>query len=197
VPPGRGEDIERLYDGLADASAAYACPVVGGDLTSGATFVVTVAITGTVDGDPVLRSGARPGDLVFVTGPLGGAVADLHAGIAGRTARPAARVAEGRAARLAGATSMIDLSDGLALDLRRIAAASRTGAIVDDVPVADGATREDAMTGGDDYELLFTAADEARVREAFAGLRAPIVIGRVVEGSEVTGVPEGGWRHEW
>ena len=197
VPPGRGDDIDRLYDGLADASAEYACPVVGGDLTSGATFVVTVAITGTVDGDPVLRSGARPGDLIFVTGPLGGAVADLHAGIAGRTARPAARVAEGRAARLAGATSMIDLSDGLALDLRRIAAASRTGAIVDDVPVADGATREDAMTGGDDYELVFTAPDEARVRDAFAGLRPPVVIGRVVEGSDVTGVPEGGWRHEW
>ena len=58
-------------------------------------------------------------------------------------------------------------------------------------------TPDGAMTGGDDYELLFTAADEARVREAFAGLRAPIVIGRVVEGSEVTGVPEGGWRHEW
>lgn len=199
VPPGRGGDLEPLYDGLADASAAYACPVVGGDLTSGPAFVVTVAITGTVDGDPVLRSGARPGDTLFVTGPLGGAVADLHAGIAGRMARPLARVDEGAAARLAGATAMIDLSDGLALDLRRVAAASGVGAVVDDVPVADCATRDDAMTGGDDYELLFTAPDAVRVREQFsaAGLREPVVIGRCTDDGEVRGIPEGGWRHEW
>jgi thiamine-monophosphate kinase len=197
VPPGRGGDLDALYDGLGDASAAYACPVVGGDLTSGPALVVTVAITGTVDGEPVLRSGARAGDVVFVTGPLGGAVADLHAGIAGRTARPMARVAEGTAARLAGATSMIDLSDGLALDIRRVATASGVGMIVEDVPVADGATMDDAMTGGDDYELVFTAPDLQRVRDAFAGLREPVVIGRVTDDGEVRGLPEGGWRHEW
>lgn len=197
IPPGRGGDLEPLYDGLADASAAYGCAIVGGDLTSGATFVVTVAITGTVEGRPVLRSGARSGDTVFVTGPLGGAVADLHAGIAGRTARPLARVDEGSAARMAGATAMIDLSDGLALDLRRVAAASGMGVIVDDVPVADGATRDDAMTGGDDYELVFTAADPARVDAAFAALRPPIAIGRITASGEVVGLPEGGWRHEW
>jgi thiamine-monophosphate kinase len=197
IPPGRGGDLDPLYDGLSEAAAAYRCPIVGGDLTSGPTFVVTVAITGTVDGEPVLRSGARPGDTLFVTGPLGGAAADLRAGIPGRTARPAARVEEGCAARLAGATAMIDLSDGLALDLRRVAAASGVGAIVEDVPVADGATREDAMTGGDDYELLFAAPDAARVRDAFAELRSPIPIGRVTDGGEVVGLPEGGWRHEW
>lgn len=197
VPPGRGGDLDPLYDGLGDASAAYDCPVVGGDLTGGATFVVTVAITGTVDGDPVLRSGARPGDVVFVTGPLGGAVADLHAGIAGRKARPLARVDEGRAARLAGATAMIDLSDGLALDLRRVTAASGVGVVVEDVPVATDATIEDAMTGGEDYELVFTAPDVERVRAAFAGLREPAVIGRVTDDGEVRGLPEGGWRHQW
>jgi thiamine-monophosphate kinase len=197
VPPGGGGLLDQLYDGLGDASDAYGCPVVGGDLTSGPALVVTVAITGTVDGDPVLRSGARVGDTVFVTGPLGGAVADLHAGIAGRTARPLARVAEGEAARLGGATAMIDLSDGLALDLRRVAAASGVGVVVDDVPVADGATIDDAMTGGDDYELVFTAGDPDAVRHAFAGLRRPIAIGRVVAGDEVVGLAEGGWRHEW
>lgn len=197
VPPGGGPLLEELYDGLGDASAAYSCPVVGGDLTSGPALVVTVAITGTVDGEPVLRSGARAGDTVFVTGPLGGAVADLHAGIAGRTARPLARVDEGAAARLAGATAMIDLSDGLALDLRRVASASGVGVVVEDVPVADGATQDDAMTGGDDYELVFTANDPARVRQAFAALRPPIAIGRITEGGEVVGLPEGGWRHEW
>jgi thiamine-monophosphate kinase len=197
IPPGRGGDLDPLYDGLSDAAAAYACPIVGGDLTSAPAFVVTVAITGTVDGTPALRSGARPGDTLFVTGPLGGATADLRAGIAGRTARPAARVEEGTAARLAGATAMIDLSDGLALDLRRLASASGAGAIVDDVPVADGATDEDAMTGGDDYELLFAAPDAARVAAAFAGLRPPVAIGRITDDSEVVGLPEGGWRHEW
>jgi thiamine-monophosphate kinase len=71
--------------------------------------------------------------------------------------------------------------------------------VVDDVPVADGATRDDAMTGGDDYELVFTAPDVDRVLAAFAaaGLRAPIVIGRVTEALDVVGLPEGGWRHEW
>lgn len=197
VPPGGGDLLDPLYDGLTDASAAYGCPVVGGDLTSGPRLVVTVAITGTVDGSPVLRSGARAGDTIYVTGPLGGAVADLHAGIAGRTARPLARVEEGTAARLAGATAMIDLSDGLSLDLRRVARASGVGAVVEDVPVAEGATRDDAMTGGDDYELVFTAPDAAAVRSRFDGLREPVAIGRVVEGSHVVGLPEGGWRHEW
>jgi thiamine-monophosphate kinase len=199
IPKGRGDVLDPLYDGLGDASAAYACPIVGGDLTSGPGLVVTVAITGTVDGRPVLRSGARPGNVVFVTGPLGGAVADLHAGIAGRTARPMARVAEGTAARESGATAMIDLSDGLALDLRRVVRASGVGLVVDDVPVAEGATRDDAMTGGDDYELVFCAPDVDRVLEGFAsaGLAAPIVIGRVVAGGDVAGLPEGGWRHSW
>jgi thiamine-monophosphate kinase len=94
---------------------------------------------------------------------------------------------------------MIDLSDGLALDLRRVATASGVAVIVDDVPVADGATRDEAMTGGDDYELVFTAPDVERVRDQFrsAGLRAPVLLGRIVDGDDVIGLPEGGWRHEW
>jgi thiamine-monophosphate kinase len=194
VPPGRGAWLSELYDGLGDASVAYDCPVVGGDLTAGPTFVVTVAITGTVDdgGAPVLRSGARQGDTLYVTGPLGAAAA------AGwHVARPSARVAEGRAARVAGATAMIDLSDGLGLDVRRLAAASGVGVVVDDVPVAAGATREQAIGGGEDYELLFTCAPDVDVRSAFEGLRPPVAIGEVVSGSDVVGVPAGGWRHEW
>jgi thiamine-monophosphate kinase len=197
VPPGRGGDLEPLYDGILAATAHHGGAVVGGDLTGGPALVVTVAITGTVlDGEPVLRSGARPGDAVFVTGPLGGAAAGLRTG---HPARPLARVAEGTGARRAGATAMIDVSDGLALDLRRLAAASRVGIDIDPdaVPVADGAMRDEALTGGEDYELVFTASDVARVRRELAGLREPVEIGRVTDGDGVTGLPEGGWRHSW
>src|SRR5439155_20908268 len=108
VPPGL--DVAPLVDGLDEARVALGCPIVGGDTSSGPTLTITVAVTGTVDGSPVLRSGARVGDVLFVTGPLGGA-----------PARPTPRVAEGIAARQGGATARIDISDGLALALRRVA----------------------------------------------------------------------------
>ena len=88
LPPGA--EVTLLLDGLVEAHERL-CPIVGGDTSSGATLVITVAITGTVDGMPVLRSGARPGDGLFVTGPLGAA-----------PARPVPRLAEGSAAREGG-----------------------------------------------------------------------------------------------
>ena len=146
-------DLDLIYEGMADASVTYGCPVVGGDLTNAATLVVSVAVTGHVDGPPVLRSGARPGDGIYVTGPLGAAAAG------GYTARPRARVAEGTAARLAGATAMIDVSDGLIADLGHLAEASSVGYQLDHVPAADGATEEQALHGGEDFELVFTGTD--------------------------------------
>ena len=150
-------DLEVLYAGIVAAAEHYRCPIVGGDLSAAEGLVVTAAITGHVDGPPVLRSGARPGDAVYVTGPLGGAAAS------GYTARPQARVAEGIAARRAGATAMIDVSDGLGIDLRRLALASGVGVRLEEVPVAAGATEAQAMGGGDDYELVFTARADAPV----------------------------------
>ena len=202
VPPGRAGDLDRLYDGLEAAAKALDCPIVGGDLTGGPALVVTVAVTGTVDGAPVLRSGARPGDVLLVTGPLGAASAAL------RERRPVdrvvPRVAEGAAARRGGATAMLDLSDGLLVDLRRLADASGVGVVVDDVPVAAGATRDDALGGGDDYELLLAAPSELDVRAAFeeACLAPPVVIGRCTgdpaERRLGSGpLPEGGWEHDW
>jgi thiamine-monophosphate kinase len=87
------------------------------------------------------------------------------------------------AARDAGASAMMDLSDGLGLDLHRLADASGVGFELDDVPVASGATRDEAISGGEDYELVITTANAARLRLLFhdRGLRAPISIGRVVE----------------
>lgn len=189
LPPGA--DVEGLLDGIEQATTL--CPVVGGDTASGPALVLTVAVTGTVDGEPVLRSGARPGDVLLVTGPLGGA-----------PARPVPRVAEGTAARVAGATAMIDISDGLALDLRRLARDSGVGVELDAVPVAAGADAERALGGGDDYELLFAAPDAGAVYAAFesAGLEAPIEIGRctAAAGDLRLGdgpLPEGGWEHRW
>jgi thiamine-monophosphate kinase len=87
------------------------------------------------------------------------------------------------AARGAGAHAMMDLSDGLGLDLHRFADASGVGFVLSDVPVADGATMDEAISGGEDYELLIAADDAARLRLVFQdrGLRAPLKIGVVVK----------------
>ena len=195
VPPGRAGDVDRMYDGIEAAAKALECPVVGGDLTGGPALVVTVAVTGTVDGAPVLRSGARPGDLLFVTGPLGAASAALRE--RRPTPRVAPRVAEGVAARLGGATAMLDLSDGLLIDLRRLADASGVGVVVDEVPVAEGATRDDALGGGDDYELLFSAPSAPDMHGA-----PPVAVGRCTADPAERRLgdgplPEGGWEHDW
>jgi thiamine-monophosphate kinase len=174
-------DLDGLYKGLADASAAYGCPIVGGDLSSGAIRVITVAVQGTVDGPPVLRSGARPGDILYVTGPLGGAAAGAWRD------RPTARVEEGEAARRAGATAMIDISDGLVADLNHLAAASKVGYRLDSVPIAPGATDEQALHGGDDYELLFAGP---------AGLPIGIPIGTCTDDTTQR-MTARGWEHDF
>ena len=152
-------ELDLLFDGIDEAAHEYGCEVVGGDLTNAPSLVVAVSVTGTVPngGAPVLRSGARPGDDIYVTGPLGGAAAN------GWHARPRARVEDGERARVGGATAMIDVSDGLAADLNHVAESSRIGVevAVGEVPVAEGATLEQALGGGDDYELVFTAPPSA------------------------------------
>ena len=215
-------NVDALYEGLLAAAEVFDCPIVGGDLSAAPTLVVAVAVTGTLDGgQPVLRSGASPGDLLFVTGPLGSSAAGLallRAGQAGEAPdlalahrRPRARVAEGRAARAAGATAMIDLSDGLASDVRHLAVASRVGIALERVPVAVGVARamgddgvHAALGGGEDYELLFAAPDAARVELTFsaAGLTLPLLIGRCTGDPTERRLgdgelPEGGWEHQF
>ncbi|HVX23605.1 MAG TPA: thiamine-phosphate kinase [Acidimicrobiales bacterium] len=215
LPPGT--DLDRLGRGLADASAAWACPVVGGDLTTADQLVVSVSVVGDLvdDRPPVTRSGASAGDTVAVTGPLGASAAglrllrDAHAG--GRDAagplvaahrRPTARLAEGRAARDAAATAMMDVSDGLALDLHRLADASGVGFVLDRVPVAEGATMDEAVGGGEDYELLVVTDRPDRLDAVFAaaGLREPVRIGRCVHDPATRlldgrPLPRLGWQH--
>jgi thiamine-monophosphate kinase len=214
-------DFDLLYDGLLAAATAYECPVVGGDLSTSVTLVVSVAIVG--DGGPalpppVLRSGARPGDTLFATGPLGSSAAGLELLRAGQASeapdlvlshrRPRARLDEGTAARGAGATAMIDVSDGLAADLRHLADASGVGVVLDRVPVAIGVSRVSddpealALGGGEDYELVFAAPDPARVEATFAelGLGVPLRIGRCTDDPAERRLRDGdlpvsGWEH--
>ncbi|HEX3460951.1 MAG TPA: hypothetical protein VHT49_08600, partial [Acidimicrobiales bacterium] len=117
--------------------------------------------------------------------------------------RPVARLEEGETARLAGADAAIDLSDGLVADIRHLARASGVGIDLGEVPVAPGATREEALGGGEDYELLVATGDPGRLQQGFAeaGLRPPIPIGRCTEDPdrlELGGapLPAGGWRHQ-
>lgn len=214
APPGT--DLDVLTTGMAEASARWACPVVGGDLSTAGQVVVSVAVTGVLEGGspPVTRAGASPGDLLAVTGPLGGSAAGLRllreGGGTGARAhplvqahrRPEARLAEGRAARAAGATAMIDVSDGLSIDLHRLADASGLGFHLDSVPVAPGATREEALGGGEDYELVVATTDVDALAAAFADrqLRPPLVVGRCVadrRDRRLDGdpLPRIGWEH--
>jgi thiamine-monophosphate kinase len=118
--------------------------------------------------------------------------------------RPRARLAEGVAARCAGTSAMIDVSDGLLLDLARLADASAVGFALEEVPVCPGATLDDALGGGDDYELVMAHPDGAVLTRAFAdsGLRPPLVIGSCV-GDPATrtlrgeGVSLRGYVHPW
>lgn len=213
-------DVDLLFDGLLAAGAAYGCEIVGGDLTAAPTLIVSVAVTGTVDGEPVRRSGARAGDTLMVTGPLGAAAAGLQLMKAGRIGeapdlelahrRPRPRIAEGEVARRSGATAMIDISDGLASDLLHIADASGVGVVIEHVPVAVGVARygDDAeaaaLGGGEDYELLFAAPDPEAAEAAFvaAGLVAPLRVGRVTSDPRDRRLgdkplPVLGWEHAW
>ncbi len=212
VPPDA--DLDQVVVGLGEAATRWGCPVVGGDLTEAPVLVLSISVTGSTEGveRPVTRSGASPGDVLFVTGPLGASAAgvrQLQEGVADEGSplvaahrRPEARLAEGWQARLAGATAMMDISDGFSLDLHRLAEASGVGVVVEEVPVAAGASFEEALGGGEDYELIVATPDPAALLERFrsAGLRPPIEIGRctdqTLERRLRDGVlPRSGWQH--
>jgi thiamine-monophosphate kinase len=207
-----GTDLEELHRGIADASAITGCPIVGGDLSQSHDVTVAVTVFGECpDGAAVLRSGARPGDEILVTGPLGRSAAGLRRRRAGAPLnddlvvahrRPWPRLREGAAARGARVHAMMDLSDGLGLDLHRLADASGVGFELSSIPVATGATEEESVSGGEDYELLIVTDDSARLRLIFhdRGLNDPISIGRMVEDSKNRTIrgktfERRGWQH--
>lgn len=209
VAGAAADEVGALYSGLSEASRTFGCPVVGGDLTGGSCLVVTVAVAGVCEGTPVLRSGAVAGDEVWVTGPLGASAAGLRllrSGAEGDLptrahSRPVPRLAEGRAARSAGATAMIDVSDGLASDVGHICRRSGVGVSLHFVPAAEGATAEEALSGGEDFELVFCAPPGAAVVAAFEGMREPIRIGECTSGEPLVRlagaeIAPSGWEHQ-
>lgn len=173
----RLEDLLELYEGIAETGV----PVVGGDTTAANTLVLSVTALGRSERVPG-RTGARPGDMLVVTGPLGASGAAFRDG---RFVRPPLRLDEGR--RLARvATAMLDVSDGLARDSAHIAERSGVRCAIDleRVPLARGATIDD-LAFGEDYELLAATPDPLDFT----------VIGRCEEGSGVSGINPGGWEH--
>ncbi len=206
---GGAEDPEttlRCMEGVLEACEEFGVYPLGGDTTGAAALTVDVSILGQLSHAPVLRSGARPGDLLAVTGELGASVAGLVALENGDTGpeqpvrrlvkkhlRPEPRVDFGRAAARLGVRAMIDLSDGLASDVRHVCERSGVGCRIDLglLPIA-GDTREYlrsvgrdpevlAATGGEDYELLM-AVPEQGVDALAEESEAPLtVIGEVTE----------------
>jgi thiamine-monophosphate kinase len=194
--------------GAGEAVAAAGGTVLGGDLARGPSIALAVTAVGRAV-RPVTRRGARPGDLVWVTGVLGGARAALLAWQGGREpsaatrlafSRPRARIAAGRVLARLGATAMIDLSDGLAADARHLAVASGVRLELDAsrVPLGEGVidaaravarpAAAFAAEGGEDYELLVTMPpdSEPAVRAAAREAEVPITcIGRVHAGTGV------------
>jgi thiamine-monophosphate kinase len=208
---GAAARARGLQAGIAAAARAAGAAVAGGDTKEGpGTESVAITALGAVRGRPPLpRSGGRPGDALFVTGPLGGS-------LRGRHLRPRPRIREGLALRRGGlATACIDLSDGLAEDLRRLGAASGCGALLDAalVPIHPDARRGAgdpllrAFTDGEDFELLFAVSPgraEAVARRGVAGRRVhrvgrllPSGAGFVVQGRMgiLEPLPDGGWVH--
>ena len=220
LPPDRPPAaVEEIYRGLRACGDAYGCPVVGGDLSRGPALMLAVTVLGRA-ASPARRDGARPGDVLAVTGALGGSeagrlliegrVAPVGVdadGLALRHRRPRPRLADG--ARLAPHVhAMLDVSDGVASDAARLAQASGVAIELDldALPLDDGVAEVArllgrdpgafAAGGGEDYELLVALSPEEAARDARL-----TVIGRVAEGAGLTLVGRGaaedptGWDH--
>jgi len=207
--------LEAIADGLREGCEALApgCGVIGGDLSVSTVLTIVITAFGDLEGrPPVLRSGARIGDVIAVSGTLGraaeglrllfaegvvdgepdaaaaAAVAARHPEAVAAQLRPSPPIADGKVAALSGATAMLDLSDGLAIDARRIATASGVGLDLSSEAVGGRVQ----LDGGEDHSLLATFPEST---ELPAGFRA---IGRVVDGEGllVDGVAytqRGGW----
>ena len=207
--------IRQFLKGLETLAKASKVTLAGGDTAQSPThhILADIILVGTAPtGTAIRRSGARPGDLLYVTGQLGAAAAQLEALFAGKKVRshhlPQPRLAVGQKIR-GRATACLDLSDGLSTDLAHLCEASRVHAQIDlaALPIAPKATLGHALHGGEDYELLFTAPAATRIPREIGGV-AITPIGRILKprksAATVTQIhPDGtrsplpaqGWQH--
>jgi thiamine-monophosphate kinase len=200
------EGARALISGASALAHELGVTIAGGDVTAAPALIVSFTVVGWVEdpGELAGRDGARPGDLVGVTGTLGGAAAGLAvvegrvpelpdalaAQLRERYARPRPRLLEGRALALGGASAMLDISDGMATDVGHIADASARSIVVSAaaLPLAAGVAEvaralnqdpaEFAARGGEDYELCFCAAPATRpaLESALAALNSDVSI---------------------
>lgn len=192
--------LDGFMSGFQGLARVHGVELAGGDTaeTAGTDIVADVVLVGAVQsGKALLRSGARRGEAIYVTGTLGGSAVELEEMRAGRARRereaeacpqsyPQPRVGVGLAlARLGVVSSCMDMSDGLSTDLRRLCQASGVGAevTVAEVPIAAGATLPQALHGGEDYELLLTVRGGMQLPESVAGVRLTR-IGRTVDAAQ-------------
>lgn len=195
--------FKEMFESIETYNVSEDFVLAGGDLSSAERFTAHITACGTAPaGRALTRAGASEGDLIYVSGELGGSALGLEKVLAGvmdegdpatdRHLRPTPRLALGVALREAGATAAMDLSDGLSSDLSRLARASGLRAQLDlqQVPVFEGASRAQALHGGEEYELLFTAPAKLGVPDVMAG--SPITrIGEMQRGEGVFSAGDG------
>ncbi len=198
--------VDRFYAGLLMLARREGVVLAGGDLAHAREVACDIVVCGAAPkGTALRRDGAKPGDRIYVSGRLGGSalgLATMRGAAWRRHLKPEPRLALGRFLREElRATACMDLSDGLSIDLHRLALASGVAAeLTGTLPVDCGATLEQALHGGEDYELLFTVRPGTKVPPAFG--RLPLTgIGAIRAGRsgrvELAGRPlaAGGYDH--
>ncbi len=175
------EYLEKIYEGMGALCRRFGAVIIGGDVAKAGSLELHIFGSGLVPaGGALLRSGARAGDEILVTGPLGGSF------VSGRHLDFTPRVEEGIFLRESGlVNAMMDISDGLATDLRHILGRSGVGADLQAVP--QNGTLEQALFDGEDFELLLTSASAAELQERWTARfnRALPVIGKITENAGV------------
>jgi thiamine-monophosphate kinase len=185
LPPDLPQSwVDGFVRGVAGLARRFSVPLAGGDISSAEQISSDIVVAGQVpSGKALLRSGARPGDRIYVTGFLGEPAAVLKRLYAGERVRaagssrhfyPEPRLGAGRWLRQRElASAMIDISDGLSVDLTHICKESRVSAVIrgGSLPLGKGADLKLALHGGDDYELLFTAPGKAKLPAMIASVR--------------------------
>ncbi len=188
IPPAlTSRWVKSFYRGFLALASKYRITLAGGDLARFENVLIDVMCCGRVPrGKALTRAGVKPGDSIYVTGELGASAHGLSTRRGRfwcRHLRPEPRVAAGILLRRLGATACIDLSDGLSLDLARLCRESEVSAeIHSDIPIAGKATLSEALHGGEDYELLFTAPPKKKIPTQLGSL--PVTqIGNITSGN--------------